>query len=126
MARIETYREAIEAVIRDYASVKPAFGDIDMEAVTDRTHDHYEVMMMGWDNHERVHTSLIHIDIINNKVWIQHDATDVGIADEDAPEVVEAAVKFQLFARPLAQPGDSLVDLFGQADDVDQIVLWIG
>lgn len=70
MARIETYREAIEAVIRDYASVKPAFGDIDMEAVTDRTHDHYEVMMMGWDNHERVHTSLIHIDIINNKVWI--------------------------------------------------------
>ena len=82
MARIEIYREAIEAVIRDYASVKPAFGDIDMEAVTDRTHDHYEVMMMGWDNHERVHTSLIHIDIINNKVWIQHDATDVGVADE--------------------------------------------
>ena len=82
MARLEEYRSAIEAVIKDYASIKPAFGEIDMEAVTDRNHDHYEVMMIGWDNHERVHSSIIHIDIINNKVWIQHDATDTGIANE--------------------------------------------
>ncbi|MEZ4734234.1 MAG: XisI protein [Caldilineaceae bacterium] len=81
MARLEQYRDAIEAAIREYDGIKLAYGDIDLEAVADRVHDHYEVMM-GWDNHERVHASIIHIDIINNKVWIQHDATDVGIANE--------------------------------------------
>lgn len=82
MARLEQYRDAIEAAIQEYDGIKLAYGDIDLGAVADRVHDHYEVMMMGWDNHERVHASIIHIDIINNKVWIQHDATEVGIANE--------------------------------------------
>ncbi|MEZ4663458.1 MAG: XisI protein [Caldilineaceae bacterium] len=82
MDRLEKYRNAIETVINEYANIEPAYGDISMEAVTDREHDHYEVMMMGWDNHERVHSSIIHIDILNNKIWIQHDATDTGVAYE--------------------------------------------
>jgi XisI protein len=37
----------------------------------DRDKDHYEVMHVGWDRTRRVHGSVVHIDIINGKVWIQ-------------------------------------------------------
>ncbi len=55
MARLEQYRDAIEAAIQEYDGIKLAYGDINLEAVADRVHDHYEVMMMGWDNPARVH-----------------------------------------------------------------------
>jgi hypothetical protein len=35
-----------------------------------------------------VHGAVIHIDIIGDKVWIQHDGTSPGIADE----LVEAGI----------------------------------
>ena len=48
----------------------------------DRERDHYEVVHVGWDKARRVHGSIVHIDIINGQVWIQHDGTDRPVADE--------------------------------------------
>jgi len=39
-------------------------------------------MTVGWLNDRRVHSSLVHIDIINDKIWIQRDGTEHGIAKE--------------------------------------------
>lgn len=39
-------------------------------------------MAVGWDGHKRVHAPLIHVDIIDGKVWIQHDGTSRPVADE--------------------------------------------
>lgn len=44
--------------------------------------DHYEVMHVGWDRERRIHGSVIHLDIIDGKVWIQHDGTDRPVAEE--------------------------------------------
>lgn len=44
--------------------------------------DRYELMHVGWDNQRRVHGSVIHIDIIDGKIWIQHDGTNISIAEE--------------------------------------------
>ncbi len=41
----------------------------------------------GWDD-GRVHGCLIHIDIIDGKLWVQRDGTEYGIANE----LVEAGV----------------------------------
>ena len=38
-------------------------------------------MSFGWDN-RRIHSCLIHLNIINGKVWIQRDGTEDGIAGE--------------------------------------------
>lgn len=82
MARIELYRQYVTDLINRYASYKPKYGEIDIEAVTDHDHGHYEVVSVGWENDERVHGCIMHIDLKNGKLWIQHDGTDVGIADE--------------------------------------------
>jgi len=39
-------------------------------------------MILGRENERRVHGCIIHIDIINGKLWIQRDGTENGIANE--------------------------------------------
>ena len=51
------------------------------EAVIDPEKDRYEVMHVGWDGVRRVHGCVVHIDIINEKVWIQYDGTSCPVAD---------------------------------------------
>ena len=72
----------------EYAAHKPSHGQIDSEPIIDPERDHYEVVHIGWQGHRRVHGCVIHVDIINGKIWIQHDGTDRPIAEA----LVEAGV----------------------------------
>jgi hypothetical protein len=82
MDQLNRYRAIVRRLIEDYASCKPAYGDIRLEAVIDAERDHYEVMQVGWLNHRRVHGSVIHIDIRGGKVWLEHNGTDARIGEE--------------------------------------------
>ena len=75
MDKRERYRLIVSRLIEEYASYKPSHGQIETEAIVDRAKDHYEVMHVGWDGSRRVHGSVVHIDIIDGKVWIQYDGT---------------------------------------------------
>jgi XisI protein len=83
MDRTDEYRVIVERVIKEYASIKHAYGQIESEAIIDRESDHYEVVDVGWDHKSRrVHGTVIHLDIIDGKVWVQYDGTDRPVADE--------------------------------------------
>ena len=82
MDRVERYRAIVSRVIEEYARHKPSHGRIETEAIVDPVHDHYEVMHVGWDGVRRVHGSVIHIDLIDGKVWIQYDGTSRPVAEE--------------------------------------------
>jgi hypothetical protein len=82
MDRLERYRDLLRRLIEDYASTRPAHGEIETEAIIDSRRDHYEVTHMGWLRDERVHGSVIHVDIIDGKIWVQYDGTDRPIAEE--------------------------------------------
>jgi hypothetical protein len=80
MVTIETYREIIKQVLKDYAHHEPVGGDIEMETIFDDAQGRYELVALGWQNKRRVHGSVIHIDVKAAKVWLQHDSTDADIA----------------------------------------------
>jgi hypothetical protein len=82
MDKLTHYREIVKRVIEQYASYKPSHGQIDTEAIVDPVRDHYEVMHVGWDGERRVHGSVIHVDICNDKIWIQYDGTSWPVAEE--------------------------------------------
>jgi hypothetical protein len=82
MDRVEQYRVIVQRLIEEYASYKPSHGEIETEAIVDRDRDHYEVMHVGWDRSRRVHGSVVHVDIINGKIWVQYDGTTQPIAEE--------------------------------------------
>jgi hypothetical protein len=82
MDTLDTVRQIIENVLTEYTRIPYAYGDIHTEAVFDRVNDRYLLVNVGWDSGRRVHGSLVHIDLINGKVWIQRDGTEHGIAKE--------------------------------------------
>lgn len=88
MDRREEYKEIIKQLILDYAKIKPAYGDIDREVIFDEERGHYELLSIGWEGKKRIHSAVFHIDIKDGKVWLQHNATDLEVAEE----LVEAGI----------------------------------
>ena len=82
MDRAERYRVIVRQLIEEYARYIPSHGQIEVEAVVDREHDHYEVMHVGWDGPRRVHGCVVHVDIRGGKVWVQYDGTTLPVAEE--------------------------------------------
>jgi len=82
MEQINYYRETIRKLIQEYAQYQPSRGDVQIEVIFDEANDHYELIYAGWNGPYRIHGSVLHLDIRNEKIWIQHDGTEDGIANE--------------------------------------------
>lgn len=76
------YRQIIEKILQDYADFLNSDRQIQIALVFDHNHDHYLLVETGWQNGYRIYGTLLHLDIIDQKVWIQHDGTEEGIAEE--------------------------------------------
>lgn len=81
MDKLARYREIVQKIILDYASVKPKDDEVKTEVLIDTERDHYKVMHVGFEGVHRVYGSVIHLDIINGKVWIQYDGTNRPVAE---------------------------------------------
>lgn len=82
MDTLDAYREVIEQVLTEYARVPYAHGNIETEIVIDRANDHYLLVNVGWFGDRRIHGEIVHLDIIDGKVWVQYDGTEDGLANE--------------------------------------------
>lgn len=76
------YRHIIQKILEDYAAFLGQEDGIQQELIFDRERDRYLLLETGWHNRKRIYGSFLHLDIIDNKVWIQHDGTEDGIAYE--------------------------------------------
>ncbi|MDZ8189842.1 MAG: XisI protein [Nostoc sp. ChiSLP02] len=82
MAKVEQYRKIIQELLEAYSQIKSSNEEVEAEVIFDREHDRYQLVHVGWSNKRRVYGCVLHLDIKNEKVWIQHDGTEGGIADE--------------------------------------------
>jgi hypothetical protein len=79
----EHYRTLIQEVLAEYGSYHIPFGvESEMETIFDTVRDHYQLVGTGWRGSERNYGTLIHLDLKGEKIWIQYDGTEVGIANE--------------------------------------------
>lgn len=81
MDKLATYRQYIQQIISEYSQYKPSYGEVELEVVFDTTRDHYQLLSVGWNNFQRIHGTVLHVDIRDGKFWIQHDGTEEGIAN---------------------------------------------
>lgn len=79
---LSRYREIVRNLILEYSRFRPSYGEIETETVIDSSQNHFERLHVGWHGQHRVHGIVIHIDIRDGKVWIQHDGTSPGVAEE--------------------------------------------
>lgn len=82
MDQVDNYAEIVRTILDDYANYVPAIEGVELEKVYDESHGHYELLLVGWEGHRRTHGIMLHLDIRDGKIWIQHDGTASGVADE--------------------------------------------
>jgi ketopantoate reductase len=82
MDKLELYQNHIESLLKEYSNYKPSYGDVEMQLIFDRERDRYQLMTVGWNKNRRIHGIVLHVDIKDGKIWIQHDGTEGGIAHE--------------------------------------------
>ncbi len=81
MASIETYRQSIQRLLPEHA--KLVWDDrIKAETIFDPEQDRYQLVYVGWRGAKRTYGVVLHVDIIDGKIWIQQDGTEVGIANK--------------------------------------------
>jgi hypothetical protein len=88
MDKLTRYSELIQDILREYASYKPSYGQVESEVIVDPVQGHFELMRVGWNGQKRIHGCTVHLDIRDGKIWIQYDGTEEGIANR----LVEAGV----------------------------------
>ncbi|MEZ5449791.1 MAG: XisI protein [Thiolinea sp.] len=82
MEKIDQYRQWVMQILEKYAQFKPAYGDVEMHLLFDKERDRYQLMTVGWRDYERYHGSILHVEIRDGLIWIEHDGTEGGIANE--------------------------------------------
>lgn len=82
MEKLEQYRNYVQQVIAEYAQLGSSPEQIERQLIFDPVGDHYQLMYVGWKNRRRHHGCILHLDLKNGKIWIQHDGTEIGIANE--------------------------------------------
>ena len=88
MDKLTNYADIIKQVITEYATTRKLVNgpNTEFQLIFDAEHHHYQLYRVGWEGLERVHYCVFHIDIINDKIWVQEDATDydiVGVLEEE-------------------------------------------
>jgi hypothetical protein len=87
MDRINQYRQIVRDFLQDFAADDP-----EAQLIFDGERDRYVVIHNGWRGEYRIYGCAMQLDIIEGKIWIQHNSTEIyidrelidrGIAPED-------------------------------------------
>ena len=84
MDKLVNYRETIQKILTDYDNLANSSSKKKYETclIFDETHDHYLWMSVDWVNQKRINNTHVHIRIKNEKIYIEEDWTEEGIANE--------------------------------------------
>jgi len=56
--------------------------EYEIQTIFDTERDHYQLLYVGWRGNKRDFGCILHLDIKDGKIWIQHDGTEIGIANQ--------------------------------------------
>jgi hypothetical protein len=84
MDKITQYQQFIKQVLSEYDRLVHQSPDNDTETclVFDETHNHYLWLTVDWQGSKRQKYTHVHIRIKNEKIYIEEDWTEEGIATE--------------------------------------------
>ena len=81
MDRVERYKALARQAICDFAAQIPLQEGIEDKLVFQDEIGYYALMDLGWEGHRRIYGNILHLDVKENKIWIQHDGTEDGVVD---------------------------------------------
>jgi hypothetical protein len=111
LSRLGYNRQVVMKILADYAD-RSTVSNIQTLAVFDEKENHYQLLDIGWDEEgRRVFQPILHLDLIDGKIWIQENSTDWDIAKA----LVEANIQpseivLGMHSKVLRQLGDYAIE----------------
>ena len=53
-----------------------------METIFDTERNHYQIVLVGWNDNWRTYGCVFHLDIKEDKIWIQYNGSEVDVAQK--------------------------------------------
>lgn len=85
MAKLEQYQKAVQTALLEYAQMRSGSSsnqDLELQTLFDIQHDHYQLVYVGWHKNKRVYSPIFHLDIKNEKIWLQLNTTEDDISKD--------------------------------------------
>ncbi|OUL22596.1 XisI protein [Nostoc sp. T09] len=77
------YQNIIKSVLQNHADYRTALGDgYASQVLFDDERGQYLVLDIGWSGDKYLHATPIHLSLIDEKIWIQWDDTEEGVASD--------------------------------------------
>jgi hypothetical protein len=81
------YRDAIKRIMTELTCLineqhPSSRSGVDCECVFDDQRGHYLVVKVGWAGSRRVCAATLHLRLRNDKIWIEEDMTEGGVASQ--------------------------------------------
>lgn len=80
MEKLQKYRQIIREVLTEQAHPYSFSHEVETAIILDTENDHYQLSYIGWQDQKRIFNVILHFDIKESKIWIQHNGTEVAIA----------------------------------------------
>ena len=80
MDTINNYHQIITEILGKYAKLPYAHGNLERKFIISEDHKNYLLLTVGYLKGKRVHGCVVHLEIINDKIWIYEDGLEDGIA----------------------------------------------
>jgi hypothetical protein len=105
---LKEVKQIIKNLFNEYVEFFGVQPNLEIESVYDDERGHYELIQQGWIGLRRVHGIFLHVDIKENKIWIQHDGTNIGIATE----LMEAGIPAEQIVLGFRSPAERKNSIF--------------
>ena len=84
MDKLERYQNAVKDILLDIHRLGNSARNregIDSQYIFDSENNHYVLIDVGWRKREYIYASFVHIDIKDEKIWIQRNNTEWDLAE---------------------------------------------
>jgi hypothetical protein len=81
MDKVKKYQQIISSFLTDYikdAKLSTA-NDVEPRLLIDTINDSFQLLYIGWQGTKFIFSPIFHFDIINGKVWVQRNNTELPI-----------------------------------------------
>jgi hypothetical protein len=82
MADLIQYSAIVQKLLQDYAVLSGDDPTVDTELIFDTVRHSYQLVHVGWHDDRRIYGCILHLDIKDGKIWLQHNGTENDIPAE--------------------------------------------
>jgi alpha-D-ribose 1-methylphosphonate 5-triphosphate synthase subunit PhnI len=80
MATLTEYQTKVQDLLTELAAYGSKDGEVESQLIFDRERNHYQLAYVGWRNNHRIYGCVVHLDIKDGKIWVQHNGTEFDIS----------------------------------------------